>query len=442
MNTRAGPVQAPSAVEQKVLALMASVERLVAERRDTEALRLWNEAAALLPEHPLVLHERARRLALGGEAAAARELLERVVAAAPGHVPFLLSLSAVQRTLGQRDEELATLERALALEPRHFIVLLQKGALLELMGKPRAAAVIYTNALEALPAGVRLPSPVAAHVTHARTHIAQNGERLAEILQSRLESLRPADKPQTLMRFDRALDRVLGRKRIYAPQPTAMHFPFLRNYEFSPREDVPWLEAVEGASQAIREELLGVLASDREGLVPYIAYPEGLPLDQWRELNHSRRWSAYFLWKDGNRQEEHCARCPRTLAALAQTPQVDIPGRGPTAFFSILDPRTHIPAHTGVTNARLTVHLPLIVPGACRFRVGAEIREWRFGEGWVFDDTIEHEAWNDADAPRAILIFDIWNPQLTALERDLVREATVVLAAYNHAEGNIPGVNL
>ena len=429
-------------MEQKVLALMANVERLVAERRDTEALRLWSEAAALLPEHPLVLHERARRLALGGEAAGARALLERIAAAAPGHVPFLLSLAAVLRSLGEHEEELATLERALAVEPRHVIVLLQKGALLELMGKPRAAAVIYTNALEALPPGVRLPPPVAAHVTHARAHIAQNGERLGEALQSRLESLRPAGKPQALMRFDRALDMVLGRKRIYTPQPTGMHFPFLRNHEFSPREEVPWLERLEAASQVIREELLGVLAADRDGLVPYIAYPEGLPLDQWRELNHSRRWSAYFLWKDGNREEERCARCPRTLAALAETPQVDIPGRGPTAFFSILDARTYIPPHTGTTNARLTVHLPLILPGACRFRVGAEIREWRLGEGWVFDDTIEHEAWNDADAPRAILIFDVWNPQLTALERDLVREATVVLTEYNHAEGSIPGVSI
>lgn len=442
MNTRTGPAQAPAAVEQRVLALMATVERLVAERHDTEALRLWNEAAALLPEHPLVLHERARRLALGGEAAAARELLQRIVAASPGHVPFLLSLAAVQRTLGEREEELATLERALAVEPRHLIVLLQKGALLELMSKPRAAAVIYANALEALPPGIRLPPAVAAHVTHARSHIAQNGERLATTLQSRLESLRPVDMPRALMRFDRALERALGRKRIYAPQPTGMHFPFLRNHEFSPREDFPWLEELESASRAIREELLGVLAADRPGLVPYIDYPEGLPLDQWPELNHSRRWSAYFLWKDGKRDEGHCSRCPRTLAALAETPQLDIPGRGPTAFFSILDARTHIPPHTGTTNARLTVHLPLILPGACRFRVGGEVREWRFGEAWVFDDTIEHEAWNDAGEPRAILIFDVWNPQLTALERDLVREATVALAEYHHAEGDVPGVSI
>jgi aspartyl/asparaginyl beta-hydroxylase (cupin superfamily) len=119
---------------------------------------------------------------------------------------------------------------------------------------------------------------------------------------------------------------------------------------------------------------------------------------------------------------------------LTALPQVDIPGRGPTAFFSILDAHTHIPPHTGVTNTRLTVHLPLVLPGNCRFRVGGDTREWQLGSGWVFDDTIEHEAWNDSDAARAILIFDVWNPQLTPQERDLVREATTVLAEYNEAE--------
>jgi aspartyl/asparaginyl beta-hydroxylase (cupin superfamily) len=128
------------------------------------------------------------------------------------------------------------------------------------------------------------------------------------------------------------------------------------------------------------------------------------------------------------------ARCPRTVATLAELPQVDIPGHGPTAFFSILDAHTRIPPHTGVTNTRLTVHLPLIVPAGCGFRVGGEIREWQVGTAWVFDDSIEHEAWNDSDVPRAILIFDIWNPALTPLERDLVREATTAIGDYYKPE--------
>ena len=111
-------------------------------------------------------------------------------------------------------------------------------------------------------------------------------------------------------------------------------------------------------------------------------------------------------------------------------PQCDVPGHAPTAFFSILDPKTHIPPHTGVTNTRLTVHLPLIVPPDCKFRVGSETREWVAGKAWVFDDTIEHEARNGSDEPRAILIFDIWNPFLTPAERDLIRAATDVVGTY------------
>jgi aspartyl/asparaginyl beta-hydroxylase (cupin superfamily) len=76
------------------------------------------------------------------------------------------------------------------------------------------------------------------------------------------------------------------------------------------------------------------------------------------------------------------------------------------------------------------VHLPLIVPPDCSFRVGGETREWVPGKAWVFDDTVEHEAWNRSDAPRAILIFDIWNPFLTVAERDLVRAATDVVVKY------------
>jgi aspartyl/asparaginyl beta-hydroxylase (cupin superfamily) len=426
--------------EQRVAALMANVERLVAEHRDAEAQRLFGEAAAILPDHPLVLHERARRVALSGDPAGARAIMERLVAMAPGHLPFWLSLAAVLRTLARRDEELVALDRALVLNPTHLVALLQKGSVLDLMNKPRAAASVYGHALETLATRARLPPPIEAHVGHARQRVAENAAQVAVLLDARLGARRAGSSRAERVRFERCMDRVLGRTRIYTPEPTAMLFPYLMNYEFFARDHFPWLETLEAATDSIRDELLGVLSADAAGIQPYIAYGEGLPLNQWKELNNSRRWGAYFLWKEGRREEVHMARCPRTVEALAACPQVDIPGRGPTAFFSILEPRTKIPPHTGVTNTRLTVHLPLIVPPGCRFRVGGEIRELRAGNAWVFDDTIEHEAWNDSDAARAILIFDVWNPQLTPLECDLVREATVVIAEYNEAEGVVPGV--
>jgi len=89
-------------------------------------------------------------------------------------------------------------------------------------------------------------------------------------------------------------------------------------------------------------------------------------------------------------------------------------------MFSLLAPRTKIPAHTGVANTRLVCHLPLIVPKGCAFRVGESVREWRPGEAFVFDDTIEHEAWNDSEELRIVLIVDLWPPALGQAERAAV----------------------
>jgi aspartate beta-hydroxylase len=389
---------------------------------------------------PEQLHERARRLLSEGQPGAARAALEQALKLAPAQVPLWLSLAAVLRTLRLHTEELTALDRALALEPTHLVVLLQKGAVLDLMKRPRSAAAIYTHALQVLPPGTRLPPAMEAHVAHARKRVAENAATLESLLELRLTALSTASRSTAeRIRFDRCLDRLLGKTRIFTSDPTFMLFPFLMNFEFYSRDYFPWLDALEASTAVIRQELLDVLATDQDGMVPYISYEDGLPLNQWKELNHSRRWGAYFLWNEGRREEAHLERCPRTAAALRELPQVDVPGRGPTAFFSVLDARTTIPPHTGVTNTRLTVHLPLVVPEGCRFRVGGEMREWRVGSGWVFDDTIEHEAWNDSNMPRAILIFDVWNPQLTPLERELVREATVVLAEYSDAEVAPPG---
>ncbi|MCR5870830.1 aspartyl/asparaginyl beta-hydroxylase domain-containing protein [Sphingomonas sp. J344] len=129
-----------------------------------------------------------------------------------------------------------------------------------------------------------------------------------------------------------------------------------------------------------------------------------------------------LLWEYGAPNQPVLDRCPRTAAVLAALPGARIPGRAPSAFFSLLKPRTRIPPHTGVTNTRAIVHLPLIVPPECGFRVGGETRSWVEGEAFAFDDTIEHEAWNDSDELRAVLIFDVWNPHLTSDEQSVIAD--------------------
>jgi aspartate beta-hydroxylase len=420
----------PAADNATVLGMIQASKAAGAAGRATEADQLLARVAQLAPSHPAVLNELGMRMMQRGEAAKARELFERATQADPRHPTLWSNLASSLHALNLLAEELDAVERALALEPRHLAALLQKGTLFEHSGDSRNAARAYRNALATLPPGATPPDTAAAVLEHAREVIAADEAGLAAAIEARLAPLRERDGGGAYRRVEHCVDLLTGRRTRFTPQPTFMYFPEIPAVEFFDRGEFPWLDAIEAASDAIRAELMDVLVSDREGLEPYVAYREGTPLNQWKELNKSRRWSAYFLWNQSVPQTAHLARCPRTAEVLKRAPQCDVAGRGPTAFFSILDAGTRIPAHTGVTNTRLTVHLPLIVPPNCGFRVGSETREWVPGKAWVFDDTIEHAAWNLSDVPRAILIFDVWNPFLTAAERTLVRAATEAVGAY------------
>jgi aspartate beta-hydroxylase len=414
-----------------VLRMIQASKAAGAAGRTGEADQLLARVAQLAPAHPAVLNELGLRMMQRGDAARARELFQRATQADPGHPALWSNLAASLHTLNLLPEELDALERALALEPRHLASLLQKGTLLEATGDPHNAARAYRNALATLPpGGAAPPETVAAVIEHAREAIAKDDAALASAIEERLAGIRERLGSGQYRRVERCIDLLTGRRTRFSPQPTFMYFPEIPAVEFFDHGDFPWLDAIEAATDDIRAELMAVLVSDREGLEPYIAYPDGTPLNQWKELNKSRRWSAYFLWNQSVPQPAHLARCPRTAQALKGAPQCEVAARGPTAFFSILDAGTRIPPHSGVTNTRLTVHLPLIVPPGCGFRVGSETREWVPGRAWVFDDTIEHEAWNLSDVPRAILIFDIWNPFLTPAERELVRAVTEAVGTY------------
>lgn len=427
VNATAGTAAPDNAT---VLGMIQASKAAGAAGRTSESDQLLARVAQLAPAHPAVLNELGLRMMQRGDSARARELFQRATQADPGHPVLWSNLASSLHALNLPREEFDAVERALALEPRHLPALLQRGVLQEQSGDARNAARTYRNALATLAPGAALPEALAAHVEHARTTIAADDAALAGAIEQRLAGIRERHGAGGYPRVERCIDLLTGRRSRFNSQPTFMYFPEIPAVEFFDRAEFPWLDAIEAASEDIRAELMSVLVSDREGLEPYIAYPDGVPLNQWQELNRSRRWSAYFLWNQSVPQPAHLARCPRTVEALKAAPHCDVNARAPTAYFSILDAHTRIPPHTGVTNTRLIVHLPLIVPPGCGFRVGSETREWVPGKAWVFDDTIEHEAWNESDVPRAILIFDIWNPFLSAAERDLVRAATEVIGTY------------
>jgi aspartate beta-hydroxylase len=416
--------------EGTILGAVQASRAAMAAGRTSEAEQLLVRIAQQAPRHPAVLNELGVLMMSRGAAAQAEALFTRATQAEPKQAALWSNLANSLRALGRRQEEREAIEKALALEPRHVGSLLQKASLFEDLGDSRNAARIFQQALSNMPAGSSPPPAIRELVEHAKGAVAADQASLGAALEERLSDIRARHGGKTQRRVDQCLEMLTGRRSAYFPRPTFLYFPEMPVIEFFERSDFPWLDAFEAAADEIRAELTNVMIADRAGLQPYIDYPAGSPIDQWKELNHSRRWSAYFLWNQGTPQPSHIARCPRTAAVLAGAPRCDVAARAPTAFFSILDAATTIPPHTGVTNTRLTVHLPLIVPPDCRFRVGGSTREVVAGKAWVFDDTIEHEAWNGSDMPRAILIFDIWNPLLSEAERDMVRAATEVVGTY------------
>jgi aspartyl/asparaginyl beta-hydroxylase (cupin superfamily) len=372
--------------------------------------------------------------ALGvGDPSRAADYFRRAIAGDPKAPALWLNLAKAERELGNDEGERKALDGALAIDGRHLMALIRKAELQERLGELAAATATWSGAIAVAPPADQLPPAIVERLTRAAGLVAERNESFAAALTTELEDARrDAGGTTELRRFDAAIDAVLGRRRIYANECAGFHFPFLPADEFFPRRHFPWLEALEAQTDVIRAELQDLLDKGDEGFAPYVSLPPGAPPNKWSGLDKSLAWGAYYLWKYGDPIERALKRCPRTAAALAAVPRADIPGRAPTAFFSILQPHARIPPHTGVTNVRTIVHLPLIVPPGCGFRVGGETREWEVGEAFAFDDTIEHEAWNDSDRLRAVLILDVWNPHITEAERELVRRFYAAADASGH----------
>jgi len=358
--------------------------------------------------------------------AAAERLLAAVVADAPERGEVWFKLASIRRGLGDPHGALAAVSGALRLDPLGFLPLLLRASLLEDVGDNDAAGELYGAVLFHAPPEERLPPAVREQLAHVRhRHAAYITRRGAVYERAAADALDRAD-PAERSRIDRFQSNTLRKTKVWHQEPTHFHFPGLAEHEFFEREAFPFLAELEAAADDIRGEFEALIASEMGELVPYVQESDDVP-SQMGALNHSPDWTAIHLLASGRRVEANARHCPRTLAAFEGADQPVIADRSPNLMFSLLAPYTRIPPHNGISNARLVLHLPLIVPPGCGFRVGGETREWKPGEAFVFDDTIEHEAWNDSDKLRVVLIGDLWRPELTPVEREAV--AAIIAAS-------------
>lgn len=373
--------------------------------------------------------------ALGRRDTAAARALLQPLAGPSGVVPALFLLAQACRIDHDQEGEQAAIDRLLALQPHHVGGLLMKGAALSRAGDDDGAVAPYQIALavaeQTRRAGQSLPPMLATEVNRAAQwldrHIAERSARIDDALAK--GGFGPGNRSEAI---DEALAILRGKAPIQLQQPTSFYFPGLPQRTFYERKEFGWAAELEARTDVIRGELDALLRSQAEEFEPYVA------VDADRSggtapnahLAGDASWSAYHLMKGGEPVEGHTEHFPETLAALDLAPMPRVEGRAPMALFSLLKADAHIRPHHGLFNFRLICHLPVIAPPDCTLRVGNRQREWRRGELLIFDDSMEHEAWNRSDRQRIILLFEIWRPEIGEADREAL---TLLLEAANIA---------
>jgi aspartate beta-hydroxylase len=403
---------------KNVEALVGQAEQAAGKGQWVEAERLWIEVAQLAPDNGRAHHRIGIHAFQRGAFQEAEAALVRAWTLLPPEPMIALMLANVRRELGQVDGEFAALDMALATDPYFYPALLARGAAFDRQGKRKLAAVTYQNVMKIAPPEPQWPEALKGQLFNAR----KVAEAYSQNLMSVLTDAAGAGGGES--KWQEAISIMAKVTKPYHADCNQLHIPRLPAQPFYDPYQFSWAKELEAKTEVITQELKALLQSRGDAFTPYITYRAGDPVNQWAELNHSKRWSSLSLWRGGNREEANLAACPQTALALQEVEMAEIGGLCPNAMFSALAPHTEIPPHHGETNARLVVHLPLIIPDDCHYRVGFENRQWEVGKLLIFDDTIEHTARNDSDELRVILIFDIWNPYLSLNERKMVRALT------------------
>lgn len=324
--------------------------------------------------------------------------------------PLWLLLAEARRVAGDDPGCEAALDQALERDGRFVQALLAKGEMVAQRGDDRGAVSFLSLALSQAPANP--PPALAERLVRARALIASSQSRFVDHLESELRNAGLGDRRPE--RFTEAIAILKGEAPVHVQQPTSFYYPGLPQIAFHDPAAHPWIAELEAAAPAMRDEVEALLGD--ETFAPYVQ-GDASRANRGHALLNDPRWSALYLWKDGAVVADNASRCPATMKALEAAPLPMIPGRAPNILFSQLRPRTHIPPHWGMLNTRLICHIPLIVPDGCRLRVGNHQRRVEFGKAILFDDSIEHEAFNDSDETRVILLLEVWNPALDQAER-------------------------
>lgn len=406
------------------------------------------------------LEQRAREMSARGDMAAAEEACREIQQLDPDHIDSLYFLSQIAQQRSDWSEAVTAIRRLLKLQPgdaslysrlgqvlyrlgqhaeaidayigcwrinpRNPMVYLALGCLHVEQGDIEKAAQIFSLGESVKPDLFRLWQDDAAAPAYAQMSRTAWETLCDHHTRLHLRAVDALGNSEALERIRNAVWPLLDARPVHYRHENQRSQVFYIDLPESPhffeRQSLPWCAELEAEFPALRDEILRGLDIEADGR-PYLGDGHRLEGEQWAPVVNQMSWASVHLYSQGIPNERVIHKFPRTLAALEKAPVARYRGRPKEVFLSVLAPQTRIPEHYGVSSAVLTVHLPIKVPDGCGLMVNGEVREPREGEVLAFDDTWEHAAWNNSGEPRVVLIFELWHPALTALEREAI-EAT------------------
>ncbi|XP_077410198.1 aspartyl/asparaginyl beta-hydroxylase isoform X2 [Vanacampus margaritifer] len=416
-------------LDKSIKAELDAAEKLRKKGKVEAALQAFETLAQQHPQSPRAHYGKAQAEDDLAEKQRSNDMLQKAIgsyrdaAELPDAAPDLVRAALKRRAerqqfLGRMRGAVATLERLVQIFPEDVSLKNDLGVAYLLLGDNKGAKTVYEEVLAVAPGD-----------GFAKVHygfILKSENKIAEsipYLKEGLESGEPGtDDGRFYFHLGDALQRV-GDKSAYHWYQVGHergHFASVWQrslYNVDGLKAQPWwtpnetgyadlIKALEKNWKTIRDEAMAMMDQNTSQFVP-----------EEENLREKGEWGQYTLWQQGKKSGTSCQAVPKTCSLLERFPDATGCKRGQIKF-SVMQPGTHVWPHTGPTNCRLRMHLGLVIPKqGCRIRCTDQTREWEEGKVLIFDDSFEHEVWQDADTFRLIFIVDVWHPQLTASQR-------------------------
>nr|XP_041569849.1 aspartyl/asparaginyl beta-hydroxylase isoform X2 [Taeniopygia guttata] len=415
--------------DKTIKAELDAAEKLRKKGKVEEALRAFEALVNQYPQSPRARYGKAQSEDDLAEKMRSNEMLQQAintydeVVSLPNVPSDLIKLSLKreadrQQFLGRMRGSLVTLQKLVQLFPSETSFKNDLGVGYLLIGDNSNAKKVYEEVLSLA------PNDGFAKVHYGFILKAEN--KIAEsipYLQEGLESGDPGtDDGRFYFHLGDALQRI-GDKEAYKWYELGYqrgHFASVWQrslYNVKGLKAQPWWTARETGYTELVKSLEKNWKLIRDEGLAVMDKKQSLFLPEDENLREKGDWSQFTLWQQGRKNENACKSVPKTCALLERFPEATGCRRGQIKY-SIMHPGTHVWPHTGPTNCRLRMHLGLVIPKeGCRIRCAQENREWEEGRVLIFDDSFEHEVWQDAESYRLIFIVDVWHPELTAQQR-------------------------